>query len=94
MWQPIHLKTIETDHVLKVKQYCGEAVQLVSQPEISESNVVEWSRQNVKQNLEQPHSRAVVENREWIDEVQDEEYHQSQGTGVRRDVEELTVQKG
>lgn len=46
------------------------------------------------QNLEQPHSWTVVENREWIDEVQDEENHQSQGTGIGRDVDELTVQEG
>ena len=34
-----------------------------------------------------------MENWEWIDEIKDEEYHKSQGTGIWRDGEEFTVEE-
>lgn len=47
----------------------------------------------IYQNFQQPHPGAVVENWEWIDEIKDEEYHKSQGTGIWRDGEEFTVEE-
>ena len=45
---PFHFNSVEANHVLEVQQYSGQAVQLISQPEISKPHVMERRRHNTK----------------------------------------------
>lgn len=40
--EPIAIDNIKTCQVLKIKQCCNQRIQLISQPEVSKTNMEKW----------------------------------------------------